>query len=214
MDFSIISSTIGNKFWSSPDILSENNNIDINLTTKIFKSTLFDSVISSNDSYIKTLSKLTNRYYFSEMKENQANTIKTFSFVFNTEVGKFLTYSSVNKIDDKFRSLLLVDKLSRYKENWDGYGAKPFSLEFIDFLNKLVLSLEKPVLISPVGSPSVIFSYSKANIKLLFEVHETYYHYVIKQKDGKKSNILKSGVNKRNDIQEINNVIKDFFNEY
>lgn len=214
MEFSIIGSTIGNNFWSSPDIVSENKNIDVNSGRKTLYERFIGSVLSSNEPYGQTLNKIYDWYYFSEIKDNQANRLKTVRFVFKPEIGQFLTYDYGRVFDDNFRSLLLVEKLSTYKENWDGYGAKPYSSEFTAFLKDLVLNLEIPVLLSPVGSPSVVFSYSKSDKKLLFEVHETNYHYVIKQKIGKKSIILKSEVDKYHDIQEINKIVKDFFNEY
>lgn len=113
--------------------------------------------------------------------------------------------------------LELVEKVATYEYDWDGYLGEPFSEDFIMFLKDLVTNLaHEPTTASPVGSPSLLLTYALGEMKLLIDIHENYYHFVIKERLSKDfpSKVFESEAYVPNSIESINKKINEFFDTY
>ena len=63
------------------------------------------------------------------------------------------------------KNLVAINNLREFKENWNGYGAKGFSSELCDFLEKIIKELDEDnqPKVFPTGRESIQIEYEKDN---------------------------------------------------
>lgn len=100
-----------------------------------------NSRISTQSSYTPLNSDTSTKYNSHILQEGDAMTTKT------------------NK------NLIAINNLREFKENWNGYGAKGFSSELCDFLEKIIKELdeENQPKVFPTGRESIQIEYEKDN---------------------------------------------------
>lgn len=73
----------------------------------------------------------------------------------------------------KKNNLICLCQIASLKENWNGYGAEPFSASLINTCNALISVLEPQPAIFPTGRGSIQFQYElKDGSYLEFEIFE------------------------------------------
>lgn len=80
-----------------------------------------------------------------------------------------------NKVIDlmKIENLNKIDKISGFKEDWNGNGGKAFQKNTIIFLKEIINTLDKQPQIAPTGRNSLLMQYELDDKSLLaFEVNE------------------------------------------
>ena len=77
-----------------------------------------------------------------------------------------------------FENLSKIDSFAKFQNNWNGYGAQPFSKTVLDNAKKTIMSLCYQPEICPVADGSIQFEYDRGKSHLemqIFEDHiETY----------------------------------------
>lgn len=102
-------------------------------------------------------------------------------------------------------NLTLLESYKYLKDNWNGYGAKPFTSSFIERLKDIVIALEFSPKIFPTGRNSIQLEFEKKNGDYLeFEVYNSgEIHYYKTTKELEKEGKLSS--------KEINSYIRSFY---
>ena len=107
-------------------------------------------------------------------------------------------------------NLIKLDQMKFLKENWNGYGAHPLDLSFIDRVKDLVRGLNIQPFIAPCpdGSIQIEYEYDKDDINyyLEYELHldGTMNRFVMPSN-------LEDGITMNLSLDQINKDIKDFY---
>lgn len=112
----------------------------------------------------------------------------------------------------KEENLNKISRISEFKENWNGNGARPFSQKAVRLFKTIIESQEKQPEIAPTGRNSLYLQYSADNDNLLaFEVSEEKVEKVL-VKNGDFDNATAESANK-NLIEYIEKNVRDFYGE-
>ncbi len=135
-------------------------------------TTLINNYQDQNKWY---LSLSSNRFFksFKQAKKPSLNVINTIE---NTVSRKSEDASYINS--ESFESLSKIDSFAKFQNNWNSYGAQPFSKAVLDNAKKTIMSLCYQPEIFPVADGSIQFEYDRGESHLemqIFEDHiETY----------------------------------------
>lgn len=79
--------------------------------------------------------------------------------------------SNFNSDINYYLNKTIISRLGLLKENWNGYGAKPFNKDLVKLFNDLIDSLPIQPALSPTGRESLILDYElNKNISIAFEI--------------------------------------------
>lgn len=66
----------------------------------------------------------------------------------------------------------IFDKISDLEENWNGYGAKPFTKEHVNITKLFYMQLKRGFQVFPTAADSIQFEYEDENEYIEFEVYD------------------------------------------
>lgn len=112
----------------------------------------------------------------------------------------------------KKENLNKISRISEFKENWNGNGARTFSQKAVRLFKTIIESLEEQPEIAPTGRNSLYLQYSADNDNLLaFEVSEEKVEKVL-VKNGDFDNATAESAN-NNLIEFIEKNVRDFYSK-
>lgn len=68
-----------------------------------------------------------------------------------------------------------LDEIAGYKQNWNGYGAEPFSPKLIENAKLIVDQLFNYPMIFPTAAGSIQFEFTSDNVYIEVEIYEDRY---------------------------------------
>ena len=83
-----------------------------------------------------------------------------------------------------FDSLSKINSFSKFKDNWNSYGALPFSKKVLDNSKKAILKLNYQPEIFPVADGSIQFEYDYNNSHLEIQIFDGHIETYITDADG------------------------------
>lgn len=104
------------------------------------------------------------------------------------------------------RNLKKLDTFASYKENWNGYGAPPFTQSLIMIAKTLLIQLDNQPEVFPIAGGAIQFEYEKASGEYLeFEIEESEsVHVYMVGKDSTEQEFNCA-------LEKINEVVKKFY---
>lgn len=114
-------------------------------------------------------------------------------------------------------NLILLEKISNFKQDWNGNNAPPFSAETIGYYSEVIKRLKKqPNYLLPTGRESILLRYEKGNyntlhIELAFNKIVSAVSYINNEYDNIISKCIIKDMN--NIIGNINIIVGDFYSQ-
>ena len=104
--------------------------------------------------------------FFKSLKPIRKNYFNTLSIMSQNNTNAY--YISAELID----SLSKINSFVKFKENWNSYGASPYSKNVLDNAKKAILKLNYQPEIFPVADGSIQFEYDFNNSHLEMQIFE------------------------------------------
>ena len=115
--------------------------------------------------------------FFRPLKPVRKNYSNTFSLMSQNNENAY--YISAELFD----SFSKINSFAKFKENWNGYGASPFSKNVLDNAKKAILKLNYQPEIFPVADGSIQFEYDFNNSHMEMQIFEDYVETYITDAD-------------------------------
>ncbi len=101
--------------------------------------------------------------------KNNSNQVEHIRYI---EAPEIKGQNSVFEMDMlKMNNFKLISQLETYEDNWNGTGAKAFSMGSIRMFNQVVSAVPKQPILSPTGRDSIVMQYENEDSVLFFEVN-------------------------------------------
>lgn len=112
----------------------------------------------------------------------------------------------------KAQNLFRLDQIAKLEENWNGYGARPFSQDLVDKCKDIISELELQPKIFPTGRQSIQFQYELEDRSYLeFEIFREKISYLeVPQRRYSDARTFEFPISETKRIKEI---IKEFYGQ-
>ena len=141
------------------------------------------------------------------------------SFVDSSDIEEYAVYEGTKSLDSvsiaisytasMHRNLAKLEHFASLKENWNGYGAKPFSRKLLDTAEGIIRGLSRQPEIFPTADDSIQMEYEKVDggyLEIQLTDSDLYDVFLMECEDSEGENFSIKA-----DIKSINEQVRKFY---